>query len=110
MGRAAVRAWLDEPRRSDAPGNGSVMHIGRHQMMLLLMHPFLEAFVMRTTVNLDDALLAEARRLTRIEERTALLHEALRALIARESARRLARLGGSEPQLRPVPRRRSARR
>jgi Arc/MetJ family transcription regulator len=66
--------------------------------------------MMRTTVNLDDALLAEARRLTRIEERTALLHEALRALIARESARRLAQLGGSEPQLRPVRRRRSASR
>jgi len=62
---------------------------------------------MRTTVNLDDALLAEARRLTGLEERTALLHEALRALIARESARRLARLGGSERGVRAVPRRRS---
>ena len=63
---------------------------------------------MRTTVNLDDDLLEDARKLTGIDERTALLHEALRALIARESARRLARLGGSEPRLRPVPRRRSA--
>lgn len=63
---------------------------------------------MRTTLNLDDALLEDARTLTGIEERTALIHEGLRALIARESARRLARLGGSEPQLRPVPRRRSA--
>jgi Arc/MetJ family transcription regulator len=62
---------------------------------------------MRTTINLDEALLKDARRLTGIDERTALLHEALRALIARESARRLARLGGSEPRLRPVPRRRS---
>ena len=61
---------------------------------------------MRTTINLDEALLKDARRLTGIDERTALLHEALRALIARESARRLARLGGSEPRLRPVPRRR----
>jgi Arc/MetJ family transcription regulator len=64
---------------------------------------------MRTTVNLDDALLAEARRLTGIEERTALLQEALRALIAREASRRLARLGGSEPGLKPIPRRRSAK-
>jgi Arc/MetJ family transcription regulator len=61
---------------------------------------------MRTTINLDDALIEEARRLTGVEERTALLHEALRALIARESARRLARLGGSERAARDVPRRR----
>lgn len=63
---------------------------------------------MRTTVNLDDALLQDARRLTGIEERTALLHEALRALIARENSRRLARLAGSEPKLRAAPRRRGA--
>ena len=63
---------------------------------------------MRTTLNLDDALIEKARRLTGIEERTALLHEGLRALIARESARRLARLGGSEPRLKDIPRRRVA--
>ena len=63
---------------------------------------------MRTTLNLDDALLEDARRLTGLEERTALIHEGLRALIARESARRLAKLGGSEPQLRPIPRRRAS--
>ncbi len=63
---------------------------------------------MRTTVNLDEELLEEARRITGTKERTALIHEGLRALIERESARRLARLGGSEPGLRPVPRRRSA--
>jgi Arc/MetJ family transcription regulator len=62
---------------------------------------------MRTTLNLDGALLAEAQRLTGLKERTALVHEGLKALIERENARRLARLGGSEPQLRPVPRRRS---
>jgi len=61
---------------------------------------------MRTTINLDDELLAEARRITGIKGRTALIHEGLRALIERESARRLARLGVSEAQLRPVPRRR----
>jgi Arc/MetJ family transcription regulator len=60
----------------------------------------------RTTINLDDELLAEAQRLTGVRERTALVHEGLRALIERESARRLARLGGSEPGLKPVSRRR----
>ena len=63
---------------------------------------------MRTTINLDDTLVTEAQRITGMKERTALIHEGLKALIERESARRLARLGGSEPRLRPVPRRRSA--
>lgn len=63
---------------------------------------------MRTTVALDDELLAEARRLSGAVGNTALLREALQALIERESARRLARLGGSEPHLVPAPRRRPA--
>lgn len=62
---------------------------------------------MRTTVNLDDQLLIEAQRITGMKERTTLIHEGLRALIERESARRLARLGGSERGLKPVPRRRA---
>jgi Arc/MetJ family transcription regulator len=62
---------------------------------------------MRTTINLDDQLIAQAQRVTGMHERTALIHEGLRALIERESARRLARLGGSEPGLRPAPRRRA---
>ena len=62
---------------------------------------------MRTTTNLDEKLVEEARRMTGTKERTALIHDVLRALIERESARRLARLGGSEAQLRPVHRRRS---
>jgi Arc/MetJ family transcription regulator len=61
---------------------------------------------MRTTINLDDQLLGEAQRITGMKERTALIHAGLRALIERESARRLARLGGTEPQLQPIPRRR----
>jgi Arc/MetJ family transcription regulator len=65
---------------------------------------------MKTTLNIDDALLADARRLSRIEEKTALVHAGLEALIARESALRLAALGGTERQLTPVKRRRSARR
>ena len=61
---------------------------------------------MRTTINLDDQLLEATRRITGVEGRTDLIHEGLRALIERESARRLARLGGSETRLRSVPRRR----
>jgi Arc/MetJ family transcription regulator len=62
---------------------------------------------MRTTINLDEELLEEAKQLTGVQERTALIHAGLKALIERESARRLARLGGTEPDLRPVPRRRN---
>ncbi len=61
---------------------------------------------MRTTVNLDEELLEEARNVSGVEGRTALIHAGLRALIERESARRLARLGGSDPDLEPIPRRR----
>lgn len=64
---------------------------------------------MRTTINLDDELLAEARELTGIKGRTALIHEGLRALVQREAARRLAKLGGTQPSLQDVPRRRPVR-
>ena len=61
---------------------------------------------MRTTLALDDELLAKAQALTGMTEKSALVKEALRALIQRESARRLALLGGSEPQLTDILRRR----
>jgi Arc/MetJ family transcription regulator len=57
---------------------------------------------------LDDELVAEAQDLTGLKEKTSLIREALKALIERESARRLARLGGTEPDLKAPPRRRSA--
>ena len=60
---------------------------------------------MRTILNIDDELLTEAQRITGLNEKTALVHEGLRALIERESARRLAKLGGSEAQLKSVSRR-----
>ena len=63
---------------------------------------------MRTTVTLDEQLLAQALELCGPLERTALLKEALQALVERESARRLAALAGSQPDLQPIPRRRSA--
>lgn len=61
---------------------------------------------MRTTVNLDEHLLHQAQRLSGLTERNMLIREGLKALIERESARRLARLGGSEPQVESIPRRR----
>jgi Arc/MetJ family transcription regulator len=61
---------------------------------------------MRTTLHIDDDLLREAARLARIDEKTALVRAGLEALIARESARRLAALGASERRLRPARRRR----
>lgn len=63
---------------------------------------------MKTTLNIDDDLLEEARRLTQIDQKTALVRAGLEALISLESAHRLAALGGSETHLRDVPRRRSA--
>jgi Arc/MetJ family transcription regulator len=65
---------------------------------------------MRTTLILDDDLVAKARDVTGVQEKTALVHEGLRALIARASARKLAALGGSEPRLLPIGRRRTRRR
>jgi len=65
---------------------------------------------MRTTLILDDALVARARRLTGIDEKTALVRAGLEALIARAAARRLAALSGTMPDLTTVPRRRPPRR
>jgi Arc/MetJ family transcription regulator len=61
---------------------------------------------MRTTLNIDDELLEKAAEMTGTTEKTRLVRLGLEALIARESAKRLARMGGSEMQLKPVPRRR----
>ena len=64
---------------------------------------------MRTTLALDDELILKAQEFTGLAEKTALIREALKALIERESARRLASLGGSMPELDQVPRRRPRR-
>ena len=65
---------------------------------------------MRTTVNIDDTLMSTAQEITGIEEKAALLTEGLKALIEQESARRLALLGGSEPDIEEPPRRRASSR
>lgn len=64
--------------------------------------------VMRTTLNIDDELLAKAEEITGIKEKTSLVKLGLEALIARESSKRLAKLGGTEKNLNMVPRRRLA--
>lgn len=65
---------------------------------------------MRTTVNIDDTLMSTAQEVTGIKEKAALLREGLKALIEQESARRLALLGGSEPDIEEPPRRRASSR
>jgi Arc/MetJ family transcription regulator len=80
-------------------------HMNRHQMMLYLMsYPGGES--MRTTITIDDELLAKAAKLAGPMDRTAMVSEGLKALIERESAKRLARLGGTQPTLKAAPRRR----
>ena len=63
---------------------------------------------MRTTINIDDKILAEAARLSGIQEKTSLVHKGLEALIVQESSRRLDRLGGTQKSLRPISRRKAA--
>jgi len=65
---------------------------------------------MRTTLNIEDKLLKKAAALTGISEKTALVKAGLEALLALESSKRLAELGGSEKSLKPIPRRRTATR
>ena len=60
---------------------------------------------MRTTLNIEDSLIDRASKMTGIKEKTALVKLGLEALIARESGKRLARLGGTEKRLKPIPRR-----
>jgi len=64
---------------------------------------------MRTTLNIDDQILEKASLLTGVKEKTSLVHLGLEALITRESSKRLAMLGGTEKELRPIPRRRSTK-
>jgi Arc/MetJ family transcription regulator len=71
------------------------------------MHQYAILMHMRTTLNIEDELIAEARELTGIAEKTELVRVALKSLIARESGRRLALLGGSAPNMQDIPRRRS---
>ena len=76
---------------------------------MIYLHELCRLIHMRTTLNLKAELVEKARRLTGIEQKTELIHAGLESLVARESARRLAALGGAEPRARAVPRRRPRR-
>jgi len=78
--------------------------------VLMSMHKRYIFIHMRTTINIDADLLREAGRLTGIDEKTALVRMGLKALVEKESARRLAELGGTERAVSVIPRRRPARR
>ena len=71
------------------------------------MHDLCIYMHMRTTINIDDEILKKASQLTGIKEKTSLVRRGLEALISLESSKRLARLGGTEKSLRPIPRRKS---
>ncbi len=71
----------------------------------MMIYAYMLRIEMRTTINIDNDLMEKAQSMTGMTEKTALVREGLRALIERESARRLARLGGTEPKLQTIPRR-----
>ena len=71
----------------------------------MMIYAYMLRIEMRTTINIDNDLMEKAQSMTGMTEKTALVREGLRALIERESARRLARLGRTEPKLQTIPRR-----
>ena len=84
----------------------NVLRSGQLRKTLTHMHQNSILMHMRTTLIIDEALLAKAQELSGLREKTAVLHAGLQALIARENARRLAALGGTEHRLKPISRRR----
>lgn len=94
-------------RRRAVTHGGSSTGTRAHCIVIIRCYATCTETTVRTTLALDDNLVAEAQRLTGTTEKTALVRQALRALIERESARRLAQLAGSEPDAKSVPRRQS---
>jgi len=105
LGRMAMESIEELRWAREALAKIHSAHHWSHQMTPKLMPAMRET--MRTTVTLDDELLARAEQLCGHLERSGLLKEALRALVQRESAKRLDTLCGSKPALKPIPRRRS---
>ena len=100
-------AWLSSNDRLPASSSWRLdldLHTNSHRLMLYLMHQGRP--IMRPTINIDDDLLAKVTKLTGPLDRSSMVREGLQALIERESAKRLAKLGGSQPKLKPAPRRR----
>src|SRR4029077_15915181 len=93
---------------STGRGKGDCRPLVRTSIVIIRCHYRCAGGLMRTTLALDDDLVAEAERLTGTTQKTVLVRMALHALIERESAQRLARLGGSEPALTAAPRRRAS--
>jgi Arc/MetJ family transcription regulator len=91
---------------SDIAARRSGRHGNEHQMML---YPVQGSCTMRTTIAIDDELFAKAQEYAGVTEKSAVVREALKAFVQREAARRLARLGGTEPDAKAPPRRRSKR-
>jgi Arc/MetJ family transcription regulator len=77
------------------------MHINTYN------NEYIGGVIMRTTLNIDDELLEKATKVTGIKEKTSLVRMGLEALIARESSKRLAKMGGTEKNLEPISRRRA---
>ncbi len=102
-----VKASANDRLEKDAANRAS--HLKRYLYHLTRMHDSGMLMHMRTTLNIEDSLLRDAARLTGVKEKTSLVRLGLEALIAKESARRLANLGGTEKQLRRIPRRRPRR-
>jgi Arc/MetJ family transcription regulator len=102
-----------EAAAANSPKSHGTATAGKPQTMadssLTHMHGSAILICMRTTLILDDELVEKAKELSGLAEKTAVVHAGLEVLIARESARRLAALGGAEPQLRAARRRRSPR-
>lgn len=92
---------------ASAGGPGRVAACAAGSFALTHMHRYGILMHMRTTLIIDDDLLAQAQQLSGLREKTAVLHAGLKALIARENARRLAALGGTERGLKPIARRRT---
>jgi Arc/MetJ family transcription regulator len=107
-----IAALLRRVEDSSARAATCILGIGRIMAVVILddADQSCRLICMRTTLNLNDALMEEAGRYTGVKEKTALLHEGLRALIQREAAARLAALGGKDPKAVSAPRRKPANR
>ena len=100
--------WNSPPGAETENNPYNLCYLKTITFYLTYMHYLYILIHMRTTLNIDDKILEKASRLTGVKEKTSLVRLGLEALIAHESSKRLAKLGGTEGNLRSIPRRRSA--